>query len=173
MPLHAADMVNEELEVGFNQQFERRFYRVSLIGRLVMLVFVIGAAAGLYGHGPYSHATVRASDGSIWADYELVARYDTPTMVTVHMPNNSDQPRSVRLRLGNHFTEPLGFQRTIPLPNATHIDRQGMVLEYVVAPQQSDAMVRIALKPSTVGPVTTSIQPFSGPAFGWSQFIVP
>jgi hypothetical protein len=171
--MRGAELVNDEFEVGYNQDFEASFYRAALVGRTLMLLFVIGAIAGLYGRGPFSHATLNAAGGTLTVDYEPVARFGTPTLVTLHVRNPSTDPLPLTVTLGNHFVQPLGFQHSFPQPDSSVITHAGMALHYTVAAQQGDSMIRLVLSPSAIGRVGSHIQLSTGAAASWSQLIMP
>jgi hypothetical protein len=138
-----------------------------------MLLFVIGALAGLYGRGPFSHATLHATGGNLAVDYEPVARFGTPTLVTLHVHNSTAEPLPLTVTLGNRFVQPLGFQQSFPEPDSSVVTQSGMALHYTVAAQQGDSMIRLVLKPSAVGQVESHIHMSTGADAAWSQFIMP
>jgi hypothetical protein len=83
--MRGATTVNEEFEVGFDQNFESHWYRAEQVGRIIMVLSVVVSALGLLGRGPFSHATVRSATGAITVDYEPVARQGTATVITIHV----------------------------------------------------------------------------------------
>jgi hypothetical protein len=170
--VRGADPVNDELEVGFDQAFEQAWYRVSVGVRWAMLVFAVLALAGLLGRGPLSHAHKEAAGGGFGVDYEPVARFSTTTLVTVHVSNPGDTPRAVDLLLSQGFIEPMGFERAIPLANVSSISAAGMTLRYLVPPHQPDAMVRLEIMPTTIGPVALYASDGSA-RIDWTMFVVP
>ena len=53
------NLVNDELAVGFDARFERRFVYLQWGGQLVLLAVVLLALFGFLGRGPFSHATAQ------------------------------------------------------------------------------------------------------------------
>ncbi len=116
-PLRGAAPVNDgEFEVGYDAAFEKRFTRVALVCRLIMVAFVAAALGGFLGHGPFSHATTRAGGGEPSVDYEPVARYGTPTTVTFHVANPSPEPQKLTISMDFKVVQPLGLERENPRP---------------------------------------------------------
>ena len=59
--MQGADPVNDEFEVGFDASFEAGWHRVSVASQCVMAAFVIAAALGIFGRGPFSHRSVASA----------------------------------------------------------------------------------------------------------------
>jgi len=165
--------VDNELQVGFDEDFEKAWFRVMMVGRIVMIGFVLVCAAGLLGRGPFSHATTRSSDGAIRVDYEPVARNGTPTMVTLHLRNRSAEPVTASVALSSKLVEPLGFQRAVPPPDRSALEASAMRLDYVLLPKQEDVALRLQLQPTGFGSVASTARLADGSAVSWSQFVVP
>lgn len=171
--MRGADPVDEEFEVGFNADFELRWHRAEQAGRVVMAAFVAAALAGLLGRGPFSHAHARAKDGSLGVDYEPVARFGTPTQITLHLHNATDTARAATVFLSPHVIEPMGGARAMPRPEAAAASGGGLVLRIRLAADQHDALVRLDAHPTAIGPVQLQAQVDGGAVLRWTQFIVP
>jgi hypothetical protein len=171
--MRGADPVNDEFEVGYNARFEGRWYLAELVGRVVMAAFVGVALSGLLGRGPFSHATNVSADGGLAVDFEPVARFATPTQITLHVRNENDTPREVAVFLQSRIVEPMGYSRSVPRPIGALVSHDGMTLRYAVAPHQTDARIRIEAQPSGIGPVHLSADAGPGARVGWTQVVVP
>jgi len=170
--MQSADRVNDEFEVGFDEDFERKWYYAELAGRAVMLVFAGCAIAGLLGRGPLSHQRVYANGGGLSVDYEPVARHNTPTTVTLHVTNENPVPRAVVVSIGQTMIEPMGLQRTVPLSESSTVGQDGITLRFTVQPNQPDALIRLDLLPTALGRVR--LQADAGAQHvEWSAFVVP
>ncbi len=169
--MQGADRINEELEVGFNQTFERSWLRAEQAGRVVMVLFVASGLAGLLGRGPYSHQT-EIADPTLAVDFEPVARSQTGTQVTFHLRNDTDQP-TMNLFVGSTMIEPMGLQRILPQPVNTQAVQDGLLLTVTVPPGTRDAAVRLMLLPIGVGPEHLVARLDGHPALHWTQVVVP
>ncbi|MGI4976955.1 MAG: hypothetical protein ACRYG6_08440 [Janthinobacterium lividum] len=170
--LRGADRVNDELEVGYDLVFERRFHYAEIAGRAFLLLVVALALSGLLGRGPLSHETVRAPGGGPSADYEPVARYDTPTQVTLHLhPAPGQSTTTVVIDTG--FIEPMGLTALQPTPLASVARRGGLALTFGVQQTTADTLVRFELKPAVVGPVSMSATVDDAPPLSWTQVVLP
>ena len=170
--MQGADKVNDELEVGFNEAFEKRWFRAEQIGRVVMVVFVAASLAGLLGRGPYSHQTEKSDDLSLAVDFEPVARSQTGTQVTFHLKNATDQP-ALTLFIGEKLVEPMGLGRILPQPIKTQAVRGGLLLTIAVPPDTADARVRLMLMPVDIGEENLVARLGDHPALHWTQVVVP
>jgi hypothetical protein len=82
--------------------------------------------------------------------------------------------QKIWLSVNNAVVEPLGLQQVIPQPDATKAVNGGAMYEFVVPPDQDDALVRFVLKPSAVGLVHADVGDGSGTnSLSWSQLILP
>lgn len=167
-----ASQVNNEFEVGFSEQFEGRWHIVELFGRVLMAAFVAIAALGLLGRGPFSHAHLASATGALSVDFEPIARFGTPTVVTLHIANPADTPRRVAVRLGQTMIEPMGFTRSVPSPVTSAVSADGATLDFLIDPHQSDALIRFQLQPTGVGRIR--LRAGAGrDEIAWSMFVVP
>ena len=172
--LRGADAVHDgELEVGFDEPFEHRWRYVEMAARVVLSAIVAAGAAGLLGRGPYSHRTTATADGALAVDREPIARYGTATMVTLHIDTTkfaTDHPWTIHIN--SKFLEPMGLERIEPVPVHMAAEGGGLALTVQLDPDKTDALIRLMLKPTGIGPQTMSAQ--LGPeTLGWTQLVLP
>ena len=173
-PLQGADQVNAEIEVGFDERFERSWEFAERIGRLVMLAFVAIGLAGFLGRGPYSHETARSPASAIAVDYEPVTRSQTGTQVTFHLSNpKPTSALTMDLFIGSNIVEPMGLQRIIPQPVAINTVDGGLVLTVAVPPGTADADLRLMLLPVGIGPQRLVARLDDHADIHWTQVVVP
>jgi hypothetical protein len=170
--MRGATTVNEEFEVGFDQNFESYWYRAEQVGRVVMVLFTAASALGLLGRGPFSHARVQSTGGAISIDYEPVARHGTTTMVTVHIKTPEGSPHPVELQVNQRMIEPMGFQRSVPLADVSRVSDHGMRLAFAAMPGRPEVLVRLELMPSAVGLVPLQVSDGTD-LVEWSMLVVP
>lgn len=170
MALQGADRINDELEVGFDRVFERRWHRAEIVGRCIMVLFVLAALLGLMGQGPFSHATRIDASRRLAVDFEPVSRFGTATQVTIHI--RDADPGSQTVHLSGTFGEPFGLQQALPTPVAQIAAKDGFDLVFDTPPQSSDITVRLSLKPSAIGRIPLHVGT-DGADLAWSQLVVP
>jgi hypothetical protein len=173
--------VDDELEIGFDQTFERKWRRLELASHAAMGLFVVAALLGLFGRGPLSHRTHMTANGRLALDFEPVARWGTSTQITVHLSapevrSSVDEGafQTISVSVNNAIVEPLGLQQIIPRPNATKAVSGGALYEFAIPRGQDSALVRFVLKPSAVGLIRADIGDGpEGNSLSWSQWILP
>ena len=170
--VRGADPVNGELEVGYDSPFELRWHRYELLGRVVLVIVMAAGLAGLLGSGPYSHRTLNSPSGALTVDFEPVARWDTPTQVTLHIRRPAGSGVA-ELRLDSNFMEPLGLQGTVPLNVAEAARGGGLTVMVATAPDQTEAFVRLHAKPTQIGPIALTVQVGDEPPLRWTQYVLP
>ena len=170
--MQGADRVNNELEVGFNEVFEKRWHRAEQAGRVFMVAVVAASLAGLLGRGPYSHETKRLDDASLAVDFEPVARSQTGTQVTFHLRNATEKPE-MNLFIGSKLIEPMGLGRILPEPIRAQAVQGGLLLTIAVPPNTADAALRLMLMPDDIGTKALVARLGDHPPLHWTQVVVP
>ena len=167
--LRGADPINDEFEVGFNKPFEQSWLRAELVGQILMLLFT---AAGLLGHGPFSHHTVKSAASGLAIDFEPIARANGSTQVTFHIDNPTEQ-KTMDLFISTNVVEPMGLQHILPVPVSSKVVQDGMVFTIGVPSGTTDAEVRVVLMPDTFGSHQLEARLGGHAPLKWTQFVVP
>ncbi|WP_158742459.1 hypothetical protein [Acidisphaera sp. L21] len=170
--MQGADRVNEELEVGFDQRFERLWRRAEQVGRWIMVLFVAAGIAGFLGRGPYSHETAKSIGTGLTVDFEPVTRSQAGTQVTFNL-DNASASSTIDIFVGTNIVEPMGLQRIEPQPLQTRLVDGGMVMTIPVAPGTRDAKLRLMLQPMSLGPNELVAQREGYAAQRWTLFVLP
>jgi hypothetical protein len=180
-----ASLVDDELEVGYDERFESRWRHIELYSHAVMFVIVAICASGLLGRGPLSHRIESSTDGALNVDYEPIARHGASTQVTVHVatrfimnelpamhPGDPRSPHTAELFVNSAFGEPMGLQDIIPRPVSSIAGSAGITYRLLLDPAGPDALVRFVLKPNAIGPIALSARSRSS-VVTWKQWVVP
>jgi hypothetical protein len=78
------------IELNDDMRFQRRTWAVERVGWILMGVVIVAAAAGLFGVGPLSWATVRQLPDLAEIDYGRFQRQTAPATIRIKTP----RPRS-------------------------------------------------------------------------------
>ena len=170
--LHGAELVNDEVEVGFNERFERRWVWVQRVGTAIMVLFTVANLSGALGRGPFSHHTVKSIVGGLTVDYEPVSRAQTPTQVTLHVSNRGPGDR-VEIFLGSISIEPMGLTRITPQPLDTKAVDGGLILSLSVPAGTLDGLVRLQLMPVGPGLFEQEAHLVDHQPVRWTQAVLP
>jgi len=166
-----AALVNDELEVGYDSAFERKWRTIELVSHGLMAAIVIAALAGLFGRGPLSHRTHWTPDHRFGVDFEPLARYGTTTQVTLHL-SSPDPDVPVDVFVSSALIEPMGLQSIFPRPLDREAIGGGITYRFMIPAGQDSGLARFVLKPATVGPV--QIELHQGDAsLSFRQWVLP
>ena len=160
--------VNDELEVGFDVDFEYRWSVAERFGRAFLLVVMLAGIAGVLGSGPLDHASIGTVASGGHVDDQPVARYGTATQITVHLP-----PGATSFRIGSAFIEPLGLATILPQPLRAVPEGGGIRLFFPGAPTGQASLVRFKGKPSVAGVVPVSVEIGAGIVRRWREIVLP
>jgi len=95
----------DQIEIERPDTFLSRERAVQRAGVVVLTLFVLAGAAGMFGNGPVSHATTSA--GGIELRYERFGRTTAPTTIEVTVTTGAADGAPVRFRIERRFMERL------------------------------------------------------------------
>ena len=141
--------VNDELAVGFDLEFQEKWWRFERILWLFFAFVVLAALAGAFGRGYLSKAKAEAPDKSFTVEYERIARYSTPSVLTVQFPAAAIRDGQVQLWLSDAMVKSMGAQRVIPRPITASLTKGGVLIAFPAT--SAPASVQFALEPTKPG----------------------
>ena len=163
----------EEIRNGFYPSFERGWRRAEVIGRIGMLLVVIGTLFGLLGGGPVSLWTRQVTVGSLTVDYPPVVRFGTPTGLTlnVRLQNKRDD---VTIVMPAEVVKKFGLQSVYPHPLRWAADGEGDVsMTFAPSPGQAELRVEVGGLPARGGILRLFARLNNNDQASWSQVILP
>jgi hypothetical protein len=161
------------IEVGFDRNFERRWYWVQRTGWVVMIALLIAGVAGLLGRGPLSQAKTASPDGQIQVSYERLAHFRTPAVIEVFINQNVLQTGQVRLEVNGALMDGVRIQRVIPQPVSTSPLPDGAIFVFPVDATEGQAKITLVQEPGTVGLQTCTVSVNQSASVQFNQFIFP
>lgn len=141
--------VNDEVAVGADLEFQRRWWAFEKIVWAVFTALIILDVAGLFGRGPLARAHLRTADGTVQVDYDRIARYQTPTTLTIHFAPSAVRQGKIQLWVSDSMIRQLGTQRVVPQPATSTLDHDGILYTFPSA-RVADS-VEFALQPKHPG----------------------
>jgi hypothetical protein len=146
---HSVAGVNEEVELGEDLSFQRRWWRFERGAWSVIVLLLLCDVAGLFGRGPLANATRSSADGSLMVRYERIERARTPSLIKLELGPEALQSGVAQLFVSNSMVGDLGAERVIPQPERTTIGHNGLI--YSFPAQSTPASVMIELRPRHIG----------------------
>ena len=142
-------LVNNEVAVGEDLEFQRRWWRFENILWIVLVVILALDVTGLLGRGYLAKGTAQTKDGSMVVKYERIERFKTPSILTIQFGPSALQNGKLILWTSDSLVKDLGAQRVIPQPEASVIGEGG--LRYVFGATPGPSLVQFALEPGKIG----------------------
>ena len=141
--------VDGELAVGEDLKFQRRWWIFERWTWRFFSLIVLLDFLGAFGRGPLANAHAHTADGALTLDYERVERFNTPSIITVHLGANAVDNGQVKLWVDDSVVKRLGNQRISPQPLSSATADSGVL--YVFAADQHPNSVQFALQPAYTG----------------------
>jgi hypothetical protein len=163
--------VNDEVAVGENLDFQRKWWRFENAIWLFFTLIIICDLAGLFGRGPLAKANRRAGDGSLEVQYERIERTASPSILTVRFAQSAIHDGKINLFISNSLVKELGTQRVIPAPQDTIVGDGG--LTYTFPASHVPASIDLALEPGGPGIYNFTIGVVGGSPVQAKVFVVP
>ena len=147
--LDSVPKINEEVAVGEDIAFQRRWWIFERIVWIFFAIILVMTLLGCFGRGYLAKAKLHSTDDGIVAKFDRVQRTGTPSDMTVVLGNNAVRNGEARLFVSESLINKLGAQRISPAPEKTFIGDKG--LTYVFPALQTPATVIFSLEPSGPG----------------------
>ena len=141
--------VNNELAVGADLNFQRKWWRFEFAVWIFFTILVIMDLLGCFGRGYLANAQQRTSDGSMDAQYERVERFGTPSVMTVKFGPSAIRDGKLQLWVSENLVKKLGAQRVVPQPSESVIGGGGIL--YTFPSTAIPATVEFAFQPASSG----------------------
>lgn len=142
--------VGNELAVGENLQFQRKWWRFEKIVWVIFVVIVLLDLAGVFGRGPAANAHARTKGGMMIVDYERIERFSTPSILTIHFgPSAVKDGKMIQLWVSDTVVNELGNQRIVPQPVSSVIGNGGILYTFASTPLPD--LIDFALQPANPG----------------------
>lgn len=139
---------------------------VQRIGWAVMLIFVMLAAAGLFGDGLLSEE--RLSEGNTTIEFQKYLRRDSDTEIAI---SASPDGKVVRLGLSDGFNDLYKVERVMPEPEHQSISPSGVEMEFSAAGQARITLF-LSVRKHKAGRANVTLF-VNGSAFSLSSFTYP
>ena len=140
---------HEELAVGSDLEFQRRWWRFTRALWLFFAAVIVADLVGVFGRGPIANATARSPDGAMTVRYERIERYGAPSVLRIEFAPNAIHDGKVELWVGETLIKSLGAQRVIPQPAQSRVGAGGVT--YLFPASDVPASVTFALEPTVPG----------------------
>jgi hypothetical protein len=163
--------VNDEIAVGSDLKFQRRWWRFEKVVWTFFTLILILNLAGVFGRGPVAKARKRLPDGSMDIKYERIERYGTPSILEIRFGPDASRDGKVQVWASESLVKALGTERVIPQPLTTFIGNGGLL--YTFAANRIPGSIEFDLQPAKVGSTDLRLQVPGHQEFRASVFVMP
>lgn len=163
----------EDIEVGCDLDFERRWWRVQRIVWAIAVPMLIGGLLGLFGHGLFSNATVRSPGSEVEICYQRLARRETPCVLELRLGKAALASGQVHIRLDRALVERMQLKQIVPLPLSAEPLSDGVRLVFRTDPAWDSASIYFTENPTTLGFVDAEVVIEEAHQVHFRQFIFP
>lgn len=133
------------LELNETFDLHKKGWMIQRIGWVLMLVFVICAACGLFGNGAASREIKVAGANSV--EYEYYGRYDAETEIKVHLNSMGD---IAQLSIPQHYFDKMELEKMIPEAELQQVMNGNNVYSFAA---DKPFEVTLYIKPKKVGKI--------------------
>ncbi len=165
------ERVNDEVAVGSDLEFQRKWWRFTRAIWIVFTAIVIADLLGCFGRGYFANARLRTNDSSMDVKYERIERFSTPSILRIEFGPSAIHDGKVQLWVSDTLIDALGNQRVIPEPVTSVVDRGGVL--YTFGAASTPAAAAFALEPKGPGMYELAIRSAGGQELRPRIFVMP
>ena len=160
-----------EVAVGEDLQFQRRWWKFEQAVWFFFLLVLIADVLGLFGRGWLAKAQRTDAAKTFTLDYERVERASTPSTMTLRFTPAAIHDGKIQLFVSEDLIRPLGAQRVSPQPELSVLGNGGITYSFPAF--QTPATAEIQLQPSFPGRHHFRVQVDGGQPIEGTIVVVP
>lgn len=162
---------DKTLVLGQDLVWQSRMWVVERIGWGAMLIVLICASIGLFGHGPLSTAAVEQT--SLRAEYERFARYHAPMSLRLSLAPTVHRQGLLTVWLSNEYLSRVEVVGTQPEAKRTDLSSDGLRFIFSAEEESSTGIIIFHLRPDMVGAIVGSLAINDEQPITFQHFIYP
>ncbi len=159
------------IEVDQDLDHARSLWRVQRVGWMVMFLIVIGAALGLFGHGPLADGEVRAQ--GLTLDYDRFARHGATSSLAAEIEPQALRGDTLTLWMTRNYLEGAELESVMPEPVRVVTRDDLVVFTFMTAERSRPTRITFNLRPSEYWSEHGSAGVDGGGSVSFRQFIYP
>lgn len=163
--------VNNEVAVGEDIVFQRRWWRFENGVLILYAVIVILDLLGAFGRGVLAKANMGGNDAGITVRYERIERTGTPSMLEVEFAPSAIQDNKIQLWVSESLVTKMGNQKIAPQPLTSTVGQGGIL--YTLPATTTPASIEFALQPTAPGVFRVAFRVPGLPLLSTKIYVVP
>ena len=159
------------IEVDQDLDHARSLWRVQRVGWVVILLIVIGATLGLFGHGPLADGQARAE--GLTLDYERFARHGATSSLQAEIHPQALRGDTLTLWMTRSYLEGAELESILPEPARVVIRGDLVVFTFMKAGPSRPTRITFNLRPDKYWSAHGRAGIDAGGSVVFRQFIYP
>lgn len=137
------EVVKHDLELDEDLRLHKKSWVIQRVGWVLLLVFVVAAALGLFGDGVLGKQ--KSKSGNATAEYDRFARYESETKILLESPDESINT----LSLSQTYVEGMRIVRILPEPEINSGDGDDILYRF----NGDHRLVTVYVRPESPGSI--------------------
>lgn len=159
------------LEVDEDPDFERREWTVQRVAWILLVIFVLAALAGFFGHGPAALAYLGQEGEPFEMKYSRFARFKAPIDLDVKLRPAAGQ--APQLWFSSNYLKSLRIEHVSPEPAQTQVNGDGVLYTFEAAEAEQPIEVSVHSVAEGMGRLSGRAGPSKESAQAFWQFVYP
>ena len=159
------------IEVDQDLDHARSLWRVQRVRWGVMLLIMVGAALGLFGHGPLADAQARAE--GLTLVYDRFARHGATSSLEAEVEPQALRGDTLTLWMTRSYLDRAELESVIPEPERVGARGDVVVFTFVMTDRSRPTRITFNLRPDAYGSEHVRAGIEGGESVSFRQFIYP
>ena len=161
-----------DLEINQDLTVQRRMWVIQRIGWAAMALIVLLGAAGLFGQGPISQATVGNVAGPLYLEYERFGRYQSSSTLRFRI-RAPEKPGPIQLWIASGYLAGIEIQQLTPSPDKVTIGNDGVFFHINTAGSGEPDEIILYFQYQSMGKLSGAVGIAGEPSIAFTQFVYP
>jgi hypothetical protein len=162
-----------DFEVGQDLEFQRRTWVVQRAGWAGMLLVVLVALLGYFGHGPLTGGTAGSAAGGLELEYARFARHRADTQLTFTVHPDAVQGQQATIAIAADYLNGLEIVGTLPEPDSVSVDPDWVTYTFQVDDVARPVRITFDVQPIEIGLRTLRARAGEGEPIRARQLVYP
>jgi hypothetical protein len=141
-----------DLEINQDMAFQERFWQVQRVGRVIMILLVIGAILGVLGWpGPLSSDTASDAQELLQVQYERFGHWETPMELQAQVKPEAATGGQLQLWLDREYADRANIEKVIPGPKEVATTGEWLIYTFNAPEPDQPLQITFEVNPSKFG----------------------
>lgn len=162
-----------DLEIEEDVGFQEREWKVERVGWAALVLVVLLAAAGLFGHGPVSWTSASTDDGSLEVEFERFGRRGGSQDLVIRADAAAATDNTWQIDVSLAYSTSMDVDAITPEPESVEAVDGAIRYTFARSTEGVDLEVTFSVTPDGMWNVAGDIALADGPSVRVSHFLFP